>query len=162
MLHPEAHELRDVLMGLRFKGGDQVVEIEAAAAAGVQHVTKRGVKHLRPVAILKAIEEKKILGTQGSRVFLLPARLWLRRNGTQQAADGFRARFGTTDGLAAAGGGESRQGGERRILLEKPRIPAVTKPACGQRGRGGSDFWSATGKIDHDRVAGDHLRGNLF
>jgi hypothetical protein len=35
MLHPQAHELRDVLMGFLLESGNQIVQIETATAASL-------------------------------------------------------------------------------------------------------------------------------
>src|SRR5713101_5413528 len=100
MLHPQAHEGRDVLMGLGLEGGNQIVQTEAAAAASFQHVAKRGVERFRSVAILKSVEDKKALGAQDSRVFRLAA-LRLCGNCMQHAGDECRSGW-SAGGFAAA------------------------------------------------------------
>jgi hypothetical protein len=58
MLHPKAHEFGDVLVRLLFEGGDEIVQVKAAAAACVKHVTECGAEYLRTITILETVKKQ--------------------------------------------------------------------------------------------------------
>jgi hypothetical protein len=57
VLHPETHELGDILMGFPFESGDKIVQIKTSAAPGFQHVGERRAENFLTVTILQAIEK---------------------------------------------------------------------------------------------------------
>jgi hypothetical protein len=107
VLHPKTDKFCNVLARFLFKCGDEIVQIEAAAAAGAKHVAERGVEDLWAVPILKAIEKqnafraKSIIGFQ-----LMRARI--RWDSAEQSMDNLRAHLRTFDCFAAARSGKCR------------------------------------------------------
>ena len=61
MLHPQADELRDVLVAFLFERGDEVAEIKTVLPAGGKHVVDGAAKSVLAVVVLKRIKEKKTL-----------------------------------------------------------------------------------------------------
>ena len=66
-----ADEFGDVLVDLLFERGDQIVDVEAAAAAGGEHVAEGFVEYGLAVAVLQTVKEEKALGADDGVVFRL-------------------------------------------------------------------------------------------
>src|SRR5271168_571757 len=121
--HPQTYKLGDILVRFLFESGDEIVEIEAAAAARGKHVAKSAAGNFAAVTLFESIEEEEAFCAQNSVVFLF-AGSRVAGNHTQSAADCLRPEGRALNGLFAEGRGKGRECGEGRELFVEAGVLA--------------------------------------